>query len=85
MSNHAGSDTVKPIVSKPLFCRTMTIMNINVKWENVTMKDFIELSKEDLELFSSLLSDYLCHANNFGDNYLNTLQSKLIFAIHNTH
>lgn len=63
----------------------MTIMNINAEWKDVTMKDFIELSKEDLELFSSLLSDYLCHANNISDKYLNTLQSKLIFAIHNTH
>lgn len=49
------------------------------------MKEFIEFSKNDAELFSSLLADYLCHAENINNKYLNTLQSKLIFAIHNTH
>ena len=60
-------------------------MNINSDWEDCTMEDFIELSKDDLELFNSLLSDYLCHASNISDKHLNTLQSKLIFIIHNTH
>jgi hypothetical protein len=60
-------------------------MDLNAEWKDCTMKDFVELSKDDLELFNSLLSDYLCHANNFSDKYLNTLQSKLTFIIHNTH
>ena len=85
MLDHASIDKIKPIASKPLFCQTMTIMNINAEWKDATMEDFIELSKEDLEFFSSLLSDHLCHANNISDKCLNTLQSKLIFAIYNTH
>lgn len=60
-------------------------MNINAEWKDCTMKEFIEFSKNDAELFSSLLADYLCHAENINNKYLNTLQSKLIFAIHNTH
>ena len=60
-------------------------MDLDAKWKNCTMDDFIELSKCELELFNTLLSDYLCHADNISDKHLNTLQSKLTFIIHNTH
>ena len=61
-------------------------MNLNADWAHCSMDDFVTLNREDYELFKSLLSDHMCSSKlAFNDVKLNTLESKLIFIIHNTH
>jgi len=61
-------------------------MKLNADWEHCSMEDFVSLDREDYELFESLLSDHMCsQAVDIADASLNTLKSKLIFIIHNTH
>lgn len=49
------------------------------------MEDFIKLSKDDIKLLSDLLIEQMCCHNGTEDKELNTLHSKLLFIIHNTH
>ncbi len=60
-------------------------MNINAEWKDCTMEDFINLSKDDIKLLSDLLIEQMCCHNSTEDKELNTLHSKLLFIIHNTH
>jgi len=61
-------------------------MKLNADWEHCSMDDFVTLNREDYELFESILSEYMCSQHvDINDPKLNTLKSKLIFIIHNTH